>query len=232
MRASLPGESAELAGEISIYCSVTASYSFLYELLSDFRDRNPNIRLTVHTGDPEEALARVGAGREDLAIGARPDRVTKALAFEPIAVSPLVFIAPASDPSIDSLLKPRMTADAWQALPMILPERGVARDAVDRWCRGKGIRPGVLAQVAGNEAIVSMVALGGGVGVVPEIVLGASPLKDRVRTLAARPALPSLEVGLFVQRKRLRDRVVGAFWAALAARRVSRRDGSRRVRPA
>src|SRR6056297_1611846 len=36
LRQTLMEEAGELAGEISIYCSVTASYSFLYELLSEF----------------------------------------------------------------------------------------------------------------------------------------------------------------------------------------------------
>ena len=45
------------------------------------------------------------------------------------------------------------------------------------------MQPTIYAQVAGNEAIVSMVSLGFGVGVVPKIVLDNSPLADRVRAL-------------------------------------------------
>ena len=55
----------------------------------------------------------------------------------------------------------------------------------------------VYAQVAGNEAIVSMVSLGFGVGVVPEIVLQNSPLSETVRVLRVEPRLEAYEVGLF-----------------------------------
>ena len=75
----------------------------------------------------------------------------------------------------------------------------------------------MLAQAAGNEAIVSMVGLGGGVGVVPLIVLENSPLAGSVRQVSARPALAPFEVGLFARRKRLGDRLVRAFWSALTA---------------
>ncbi|HZX23816.1 MAG TPA: HTH-type transcriptional activator IlvY [Woeseiaceae bacterium] len=217
LRAGLAADSDELAGEISIYCSVTASYSFLYDPVAEFRRRHRRVRITVHTGDPEQAVARVRAGEEDLAIGARPRRLPATLAFEPIAVSPLVFIASREDPDVDRFLRPRMRPADWAAVPMILPERGLARERVERWFRDKGIRPQVLAQAAGNEAIVSMVGLGGGVGVVPLIVLENSPLAGRVRQVAARPALAPFEVGLFARRKRLGDRLVRAFWSALTA---------------
>ncbi|WP_405222677.1 HTH-type transcriptional activator IlvY [Lentisalinibacter sediminis] len=217
LRAGLAADSDELTGEISIYCSVTASYSFLYDPVAEFRRRHRRVRITVHTGDPEQAVARVRAGDEDLAIGARPERLPAGLAFEPMAVSPLVFIASREDPDMDRFLKPRMRPADWASVPMILPERGLARERVERWFRDKGIRPQVLAQAAGNEAIVSMVGLGGGVGVVPLIVLENSPLAGRVRQVAARPALAPFEVGLFARRKRLGDRLVRAFWSALTA---------------
>lgn len=218
-RNSLLADSEELRGTISIYCSVTASYSFLYDLLSDFRARHRHVRITVHTGDPEQAMARVSGGEEDLAIGARPDHLPAALSFKPIAVSPLVFIAPRSEPAIDPFLKSRMRATDWAEVPMILPERGLARDRVEHWFREKGVRPQVSAQVAGNEAIVSMVGLGGGVGVVPLIVLDNSPLAGEIRTLDTRPALAPFQVGLFVLKKRLRNRLVEAFWSGLSRSR-------------
>ena len=66
------GTDEDLAGEVSVYCSVTASYSFLFELLDAFRRAHPRIEIKLHTGDPEHAVSRVTSGREDIAIGARP----------------------------------------------------------------------------------------------------------------------------------------------------------------
>ena len=98
---------------------------------------------------------------------------------------------------------------------MILNERGLARERVDRWFRDKGLRTNIYAQVAGNEAIVSMVSLGFGIGVVPRIVLDNSPLAGKVRIVDAKPALAPYEVGLVTQEKKLSSPLIDAFWAAV-----------------
>ncbi len=213
MRTRLQSASGELSGEISLFCSVTASYSFLYELLSRFRLKYPKIEIKLHTGDAAAALGRVLSGEEDITIAARPDRLAPQLAFKRICISPLVFIAPLADPGIEHLIE---TA-AWRELPMILSEEGLARQRVDGWFRRKGIKPKIYAQVAGNEAIVSMVGLGFGVGVVPKIVLDNSPLADRVRILSVAPSLEPFEVGLCALQKRLTNPLVGALWQQLEA---------------
>ena len=97
---------------------------------------------------------------------------------------------------------------------MIVPDRGVARDRIDRWFRDREVTPNVWAQVAGNEAIVSMVSLGDGVGVVPQIVLENSPLAERVRMLEISPRLAPLEVGLFVLQRGLSNPLIAALWDA------------------
>jgi LysR family positive regulator for ilvC len=212
VRHTLQEQSGTLQGEVSLYCSVTASYSFLFELLSRLRRDHPRIELKLHTGDPEHAIGRVLAGSEDIAIGARPDSLPAGLAFRPITRSPLVFIAATGDPRRPALARRRADPSAWAATPMILPESGLARQRAERWFRDLGIEPTVYAQVAGNEAIVSMVSLGFGVGVVPEIVLDNSPLAGEVAVLPVRPALAPYDVGLFTLEKKLRSPLISAFW--------------------
>lgn len=214
VRHTVQEQSGDLQGEVSLYCSVTASYSFLFELLGKLRRDHPRIELKLHTGDPEHAIARVMAGSEDIAIGARPDALPPGLAFKPIARSRLVFIAPAREPRLRDLGRRRPDPQQWATTPMILPEGGLARQRADQWFRDLGVKPRIYAQVAGNEAIVSMVSLGFGVGVVPEIVLEASPLASQVSLLQVRPALAPYEVGLFALEKKLRSPLIGAFWAA------------------
>jgi len=215
IRNTLMTEAEELRGEVSMFCSVTASHSFLFDILARFRRDHPRIEIKLHTGDPEEAIARVQAGNEDISIGARPTSLPKGLAFRPIAVSPLVFIA-ARDTNHQGLDTGRAARAAdWSGTPMILPERGIGRARADEWFRRLGVAPDIYAQIAGNEAIVSMVSLGFGIGIVPRIVLDNSPLADRVRVLDVRPELAPYEVGLFALEKRLASPLISAFWAQL-----------------
>jgi LysR family positive regulator for ilvC len=77
------------------------------------------------------------------------------------------------------------------------------------------INPRIYAQVAGNEAIVSMVCLGLGVGVVPKIVLENSPMADRILVWDVLPKLEPYDVGLFALEKKLKNPLVSAFWSLL-----------------
>ncbi len=210
-RESLTQDSGDLQGEISIYCSVTASYSFLYDILSDFRQHHPRIELKLHTGDPAQGINRVTYGREDIAIVARPDKLPVNLAFRRIAVSPLVFISPIEASS--TLPNPQPgSAKEWRDTPMIVSEEGIGRERVNDWFKRLRVEPKIYAQVAGHEAIVSMVALGFGIGVVPKIVLDNSPLVAKVQVLGSAPAAGDFDVGLCALKKRLKSPIIKAIW--------------------
>ena len=119
----------------------------------------------------------------------------------------------AADP-IPSRLPPD-AREAWAEVPMILAAGGIARRRVDAWFRRLDVTPKIYAQVAGNEAIVSMVSLGLGLGVVPKIVLDNSPHAERVRVLEVDPVLEPYELGLFTLKRHLHNPLVDAFWSLL-----------------
>ncbi|MDA8164771.1 MAG: LysR substrate-binding domain-containing protein, partial [Desulfobacteraceae bacterium] len=144
----------------------------------------------------------------DVAVAALPDTMPPQLHFHQLMEIPLLFIAAGPQPAagID-----------WQHMPMIVAERGVERQRLDTWFAGRGIKPTVYAQVAGNEAIIAMVSLGCGIGVVPALVLERSPLRDRIAVLDVAPALPSLAVGVCTTRRKLANSVVSAFFRTAEA---------------
>lgn len=209
-RQSLQDAAGCLQGEIRLFCSVTASYHFLARLLPRFRVDCPNVDIHLHTGDQAESVRRVLAGTEDLAIAARTGQWPERLAFLPLARTPLVFVA-----SRDSTLAGGSAAmPDWPQLPLVVAERGLSRECLEDWFRRQGWRPRIYAQVAGHEAIVSMVSLGYGIGVVPQLVLENSPLSEQVQVVMASPALPMLEIGLCCQQRQMDNTLLRAFWDA------------------
>jgi len=215
IRFELTDPTEQLAGEIRLYCSVTASHSILVDLLNRFRPAHPGVEIMLQTGDPEHAIERIVALEEELAIAARPETLPAGVIFKPIAESPLVFVAPKeSAEAATTRFVPEKTPD-WRDTPMILAAGGIARQRVDAWFDQLGVTPQIYAQVAGNEAIVSMVSLGLGVGVVPKIVLDNSPHASSVRVLDVEPALAPYDLGLFTLERNLRNPLVNAFWSLL-----------------
>ena len=194
-----------------MYCSVTASYSVLAPILEDFRGGQPGIDIMLHTGDQADAVSRIHQGLEDVAVAARPDSLPGSLDFLTLMHSPLVFIAPDFDCAVSELLD-AAPEGRWQDIPFIVAERGVSQQRVERWFREGGGRPRIYAQVAGHEAIASMVALGLGIGAVPQLVLDNFTFRDKLRVLAPARALGPFVVGLCANRQRLENPLVAAFW--------------------
>lgn len=209
------GSEAELAGEVSLYCSVTATYRVLAPILEAFRETQPAVEIMMHTGDQADGIGRVLEGMDDVAVSGRPEQLPRRLEFLPLLASPLQLCMPAADCAVRRLVlagNPATEDFDWSAVPFIVPQRGVTKDMLDRWFQARGIRPRVYAQVAGHEAIVAMVGLGLGVGIAPELVIEASGLASRVSPVPLANGLPALSVGLFALRQRLASPLVRSLW--------------------
>lgn len=90
----LNDDSQELRGEIKLFCSVTASYSHLPELLSSFRLKHPYIEFKLLTGDPAQAIDKILHDEADIAISAMPEQLPSRIEFATISEIPLSVIAP------------------------------------------------------------------------------------------------------------------------------------------
>ncbi len=86
-----------LAGEVSLYCSVTASHTLLAPILAAFRVAYPAVDIMMHTGDQADGVSRVLAGQDELAVTIRPLQLPRRMAFLPLVDSPLQFCMPALD---------------------------------------------------------------------------------------------------------------------------------------
>lgn len=211
LRAALRVDPTHLRGQVSIYCSVTASYSVLSPILAPFRAEHPGIEIMLHTGDQADAISRVHGGLEDMAVAACPDDLPGKLEFLTLMHSSLRFIAPDFDCGVTAQLGEH-PADALSEVPFIVAERGLSKRRVDDWFRTRGQRPRIYAQVAGHEAIAAMVGLGLGVGVVPQLVLDNFTHRDQIRVLPVEGTLGPFPVGLCAARQRLDNPLVAALW--------------------
>lgn len=212
------GTEDELKGEIRLFCSVTASYSHLPELISEFRIQHPFIEFRLSTGDPAQAIDKILADEADIAISAKPDQLPAKVAFEPISEIPLSVIAPVGVSSFAEELQ-KETPD-WSTIPFILPEAGTARERANVWFKQMKIKPNIYAQVAGHEAIVSMVALGCGVGIAPDVVINNSPVREKINRLKVLPIKP-FELGVCCIKSQLENPLVKALWEVAESKYIS-----------
>jgi LysR family positive regulator for ilvC len=213
LQEALRGRAKDLAGSISVFASVTACQTFLPRILSAFRQAYPQIHIELETGYAANALEMAKSGAVDVAVAALPDRVSPALVTRVLLYTPLVFVAPASPCEVARLVDEEPLPFA--ELPIILPATGLARASVDRWFRRKRIHARVYSEVPGSEALLSLVSLGCGVGIVPKLVVDKSPLRGEVRTLDVDPPLDQFRVGVCTQKRRIGSPLVRAFWDSL-----------------
>lgn len=227
------GKRGAVAGDLRIFCSVTATHRLLSPLLAAYRQSCPGVDVRLQTGDQADGVEKLRAGVTDVAVLARPAELTDSLSFFPLTESALHLFVPTLDCEITRTLAGLRGAALWSALdtlPWILPERGVSQELIESWLRSqRPVFPPVYARVAGHEAIAAMVSLGLGVGVLPELVVAASGVADALRALPAK-AMPPLQIGLCTRRARLADPVIAALWQTAEATALPRVRGPRALR--
>jgi len=200
-------EQNRLQGKLTLYCSVTASFSHLPSILDKFRQTYPQIEIQLLTGDPASAVDIILNNKADVAIAAKPDHLPNSVYLLPLEQLTLSLIAPITPPK--SLNKFIVNQDIKKA-PFILPESGAAREKANHWFKRKKIKPNIYAQVAGHEAIISMVALGCGIGIAPDVVIENSMVQDKIEKLSTHSIEP-IELGICCRQSNRSDPLIKAF---------------------
>jgi LysR family positive regulator for ilvC len=210
LQEALATEAQTPTGELRIACTVTACHSVLPRLLARCRERYPGIHLQLSTSDAARCMQALENDEVDLAVVPEPDRPAAELRFVRLAYTELAFIAPTSDAELSR--RARLGGHHWNGLPVILPRRGLERQRVDAWLEERGVRPEVYAEVDGNEAILALVALGCGVGVVPELVRKDSPLRGRIAEVDIKRPPRGYHVSLCAKDRTLSRRTAAVLW--------------------
>ena len=204
LRHVIDQQGPSLSGELHIFCSVTAAYSHLPPILDRFRAAHPSVEIKLSTG---EAV---------LAIAGKPETLPGSVAFSMLENLAVVLIAPA----LPCPVRNQVTVERpdWSTVPFIMADQGPVRRRIELWFRRHKIsNPSIYATVGGHEAMVSMVALGCGVALLPEVVLENSPepVRNRVMILERSDEQTPFELGVCAQKKRLHEPLIDAFWKIL-----------------
>jgi len=219
LKNNIDQQKQHLTGKLHIFCSVTAAYSHLPPLLDRFRQQHPAVEIMLTTGDAADAISHVQNNSVDIAIAAKPEQLSSRLHFSTIDQIPLAIIAPTLSTKIRQQLQQKNID--WSAIPFILPEHGTARKRFDRWysLKMQGLKqqpskPTIYSTVSGHEALVSMVALGCGVGLSPKVVVENSPVKSRVEYLSDVGEIEPFELGICCHSQKLEQPAIEAFFKA------------------
>lgn len=217
---SLNQKQQALTGKLHIYCSVTAAYSHLPPLLERFRVEHPLVEIMLTTGDAADALEQVQNQLVDFAIAANPENLPRSVYFHHLATVPLSVIAPTMVCKVQQQVQHGLSSSqgiAWSNIPIILPEHGPARKRFELWYRKKQQgKANIYATVSGHEALVSMVALGCGVGIVPQVVVENSPVKDRVQYLDNVGEIAPFDLGVCCLNQSKSTPLIQAFFDSIS----------------
>jgi LysR family positive regulator for ilvC len=216
LRSGLDQHGPTLSGELRLFCSVTAAYSHLPPILDRFRAQHPLVEIKLTTGDAADAVEKVQSTEADLCIAGHPETLPGSVDFTKIGEIPMILISP----SLPCAVRTQVSEPHpdWSQIPFILPEHGPARKRIDIWFkRNRLSNPLIYATVSGHEAIVSMVALGCGIALIPSVVVDNSPepVRNRISILDNVTLGAPLELGVCVQKKRLNEPLIDAFWQLL-----------------
>lgn len=215
-RDSIDSLSDTVSGRLTIAASTTPGQYLLPRLLGRFRKINPAVGVTLRVYDSAEVVDRVEAGEADLGMTGAEVPGAK-VAYEPHGTDELVLIAPADHP-LAAGAPVRMTDLTSQ--PFIVREPGSGtRIAAEEAIRRAGVDPAeldVVMELGTNEAIVSAVEGGMGLGIVSRLVADKA-LKLGTVSLVSDAEFPLCRPLFLVLPRRTLTRASAAFVAFLRA---------------
>jgi DNA-binding transcriptional LysR family regulator len=153
---------ADVTGQLSLGVSSGPAERILPGLLGAFRDRHPEVHVTLRVDDTDSVIALVVDRQVELGIvGA--ERPHRSLLFEPFLLDEVVLCVPAGHPFADRVV----SLDELRAVPLVVQQEGSGvRSVMERELRRVGLRPrdlNVVAELGLAESTKAAVEAGLGV---------------------------------------------------------------------
>lgn len=171
-------------GELHLGFVSSLAYGFLPGLLRAAHSRLPGLRLQLHQNSSADLTARVRSGRLDLAFVRGPVADPSGLDLRPVGSERLAVALPEGHPLADrASLGLADLADEGFVLPSLATLAHLA-ERVTAACRAAGFIPRDVARADSLPGLISQVAAGYGVCLVPEEVRNGALGLAVFRTLA------------------------------------------------
>ncbi|KAF1013457.1 MAG: HTH-type transcriptional activator CmpR [Stenotrophomonas maltophilia] len=194
------------AGELNIAANSSTILYLLPRIVERFRQRYPDVRLTLHNAISADGTDLLREDAADLAVGSMTD-VPADLSYAPAYRFEQVLIAPPDHP----LARGELDLAEVARYPLVLPpKRQITYRLVDQVFQRHRIAYTVALDVGGWEVIKQYVAMGMGISIVPALCLNDA---DRERLAARSMArwFPERSYGVIVRRGKALSAQARAF---------------------
>jgi DNA-binding transcriptional LysR family regulator len=176
------------AGRLRMASFPSAGATLMPLAIAAFRDRHPEVALTLAEGEPEEMAPRLRAGELDLALlfefAGVGERIGARLRMQPLLEDPMHVALPANHELAD---KPALTlADLREQNWVQTSAPSPCARHVIRSCLAAGFEPRVTFESDDYETVQGLVAAGVGVALIPRLALTHLHPGIVVRALAPR----------------------------------------------
>lgn len=181
------------AGQLHLASFATAGATILPRAIARFRERYPDVYITLTQADPDQGMVKLRAGEVDLIItvdAAEVDGVEVVNLLD----DPLYAVVPVTNglADRDEVGLEELASDTWIDAPADSETRRVLLEA----CSQAGFIPRVAFESDEYTTIQSIVATGVGVALVPGLALASPPPGVKAIRLSGPPVVRQIQAAL------------------------------------
>ena len=167
--------SNEASGSLSIATTHTQARYALPPVIRAFKSRYPNVRLSLHQGNPRQVCEYVLSGEADIAIATEAIAEEHELVMLPCYQWNRCVIAPVRHPILSA--QP-LTLEAIARYPVITYDFAfTGRNQINKAFVGRGLKPNVVLTAIDSDIIKTYVGMGLGVGILARMAY--DPVADK-----------------------------------------------------
>jgi DNA-binding transcriptional LysR family regulator len=168
----------QVAGQVSLAAFPSAAASFVPAAWAALASAAPQVRLDLTEMEPEESLPAVLRGETDVAVAHEYDLLPRPLdpLFErrELRTDPVLLAVPAGHPL--AAAGAPVPLEALSGLPFLAPRDSTScAEMIQRACARAGFVPRVVARASDFAVLLSLVAAGAGVTLVPALAAPHRP---------------------------------------------------------